>query len=337
MSFVLPPAFAGLDPDSQSQARSLLQPFSMQADEVVMEEGEEDISLAFIAKGAVALEIKGTRVGVAGVRDMIGEMELFTGLPRLATARATTPVDLLVLGPDQYIELCETGNPVVFQLEQASLRRVGDRLRAMDDAIRDLTSGQPYELHPQREGLLARLNPFKKQSHPEFDVTEVLASSPLFQWASASILDELGANFSQRSFRNDQTICAQGEPGETMFVLAEGQVDVILQITPSHAERIATLEPGMAFGDGAILHGCPRSATCIAKGNVSALMMDRKQFLILVEGMDPVASVFRQALIRNLVNHVIKAGERLIDISKVHQQSEEQLYRGTPVSAVWRD
>lgn len=336
MSFVLPPMFAGLEPEDQDQARSMLQPCHFDIGEEIMLENEEDSSLAFISKGGVEIVHDGIRVGMAGVRDIIGEMELFTGRTRLATIRTTQHTDLLVLGPQEYIELAETGNPLIYRLEQAALRRVGDRLRAMDEQIAGLSDGEPFELHPKQKGLFARLNPFARSGSPRLDAAEVLSSSELFSWAPASALEELGPRFETVSFGNDERICTQGEPGTTMYILASGQVDIVLQVGANRAERIATLGAGMALGDAAIVHACPRTATCVAKGDVTALTMDRDTFMDIAERIDQTSSVFRQGLIRNLVMQCQKTQQRLAFLAKAIEQKEES-YQGTPVSMIWRD
>lgn len=336
MSFVLPPMFAGLEPEDQDQARTMLQPCHFEVGEDIMVQGEEDTSVAFVSRGGAEILYDEVRVGMAGVRDIIGEMEMFTGSPRLATIRTTQHTDLLVLGPNEYIELAETGNPLVFRLEQAALRRVGDRIRAMDEQITGLSDGEPFELHPRQEGILSRLNPFKRAGGPRIDAAEVLSRSELFSWAPASALEELGPRFGTAAFSNDQRICVQGEPGETMFIIASGQVDIVLQVGQNRAERIATLGTGMALGDSAILHACPRTATVVAKGDVTALSMDRKTFMELADTIDQTSSVFRQGLIRNLVMQADKTQQRLAFLAKAVEQQQES-YQGTPVSMIWRD
>ncbi|MCB9676044.1 MAG: cyclic nucleotide-binding domain-containing protein [Alphaproteobacteria bacterium] len=337
MITALPPIFAGLEPDDQAQARAMLQPFRFEPGEIVMAQGEDDASVAFITNGSAEILVEDSRVGTAGPREIIGEMELFGSCPRLATARAINALDLLVLGPDQYVELCETGNPVVYRLEQQALRRVGDRLRQMDEAIAQMSDGEPFVLHPKGKSLLSRLNPFARDKGPNLDKTDVLSRSTLFSWAQANLLDELSTNFTTAAYGNDHRICVQGEVGDTMYIIADGQVDIVLQVAEDRAERIATLGPGMAFGDSAIMHACPRTATCVAKGDVQVLVMDRDHFMAIVDTFTLSASVFRQALIKNLVMQIDKADQRYVFLDRQRAQVEEEMYKGTPVSSVWRD
>lgn len=338
MITVLPPMFAGLDLEDQEQARAMLQPVRFQTGEVVMAEGEDDLSMAFVLAGTAELLVEESRIGVVGTRDTVGEMELFTGATRITTVRALNQLDLLVLDGAAFGELCEAGNPIVYRLEQHALRKVGDALRALDEKIVEMSDGEPFELHPRKQSLLDRLNPFKRKAAvPDLDITEVLASSELFGWAPASQLDELAGDFTTATFSNDQRICIQGEPGETMYLIANGQVDVVLQIGEDRAERIATLGAGMAFGESAIVHACPRTATCVAKGDVQCLVMDRDHFMAIAETLSLPSSVFRQGLIRNLVLQVQRAIQRYVFLDRIRKQREDEYYKGTPVSAVWRD
>ncbi|MCB9669945.1 MAG: cyclic nucleotide-binding domain-containing protein [Alphaproteobacteria bacterium] len=338
MITALPPMFAGLEPQDQEQARAMLQAVRFNTGDVVMAEGEEDNSIAFVVSGTAELLVDDSRVGVVGSRDTIGEMELFTGKKRMNTVRALNQLDLLVLDGSEFAELCETGNPVVYRLEQHALRKVGDRLRSMDEQIVQMSDGEPFTLNPHKASLLDRLNPFRrKNARPELDVTEILSESELFGWAAANQLDELAGDFTTASFSNDERICIQGEPGQTMYIVANGQVDVVLQVAEDRAEHISTLGPGMAFGDSAILHACPRTATCVAKGDVQCLVMDRDHFMAITETLSLPSSVFRQGLIRNLVMHVERATKRFVFLDRARKAKEDEYYKGTPVSSVWRD
>jgi CRP-like cAMP-binding protein len=112
---------------------------------------------------------------------------------------------------------------------------------------------------------------------------------------------------------------------------------VVLQVGEDRAERISTIGPGMAFGDSAIVHACPRTATCVAKGDVQCLVMDRDHFQAITESLSLPSSVFRQGLIRNLVLQIERATQRFTFLDRVRKTNEDEFYKGTPVSSVWRD
>ncbi len=333
----LPPVFAGLEPDDVQEANGLLQSMHLDAGDVIMEQGEEDTTLAFIMQGVVSIMDGDHRVGGAGARDVLGLPELFTGRARLATVVAGGPVELLVLAPESYALLCERGNPAVYNLERAALRKMGERLRYFNEGLAELTKGTEFALKPSK-GLFHRLSKsLLGGKSPSIDPTAVLAQSPLFSWVDGAILQSIGECFQVESFEAEHVLCRQGEPAERMWVLAEGAVDVVVMVGEDRAETLATLSPGQAFGDASMALGTPRSASCVCHRDVTTLVLGRDKYLELYAVDDPIGSAFRQAMCRNLVDQLVVAQQRFTALSRQASGGEEDMIRGTPISTVWRD
>ena len=85
------------------------------------------------------------------------------------------------------------------------------------------------------------------------------------------------AEFSAR-FQAGQTILKEGELGNCLFVLIEGQVEVSI-----HDRIIGTFEPVETFGEMAVIDGKPRSATVIAKTNCLMARIDESRFKTLIQ------------------------------------------------------
>jgi CRP-like cAMP-binding protein len=82
------------------------------------------------------------------------------------------------------------------------------------------------------------------------------------------------------AFRTGETIIGQGEPGEGLYVIVDGEVAVVIQ----GAGQVAVRGPGSVIGEMAVLSGGPRTATCVAVSEVLALQVRRDDFLeLLVE------------------------------------------------------
>lgn len=81
-----------------------------------------------------------------------------------------------------------------------------------------------------------------------------------------------------RLYRDGEIIIRQGEPGEHMFEILDGQVEV-LQERAGKAVCLAVLEKGNFFGEMAIFEREARSATVRAKGEVRILTIDKKILL----------------------------------------------------------
>jgi CRP/FNR family cyclic AMP-dependent transcriptional regulator len=79
-------------------------------------------------------------------------------------------------------------------------------------------------------------------------------------------------------YRDGEIIIHQGEPGEHMYEILDGQVEV-LQERAGKEVRLAVLGKGDFFGEMAIFEREVRSATVRAMGEVRALTIDKRILL----------------------------------------------------------
>jgi CRP/FNR family cyclic AMP-dependent transcriptional regulator len=82
-----------------------------------------------------------------------------------------------------------------------------------------------------------------------------------------------------RSFAPGEVIFQAGAPGDLMFVVVEGRVDLHVQ----SGKLIATVEPGDVFGEMALISDKPRSARASAQGDVRVAPIDARRFAYLVQ------------------------------------------------------
>ena len=81
-----------------------------------------------------------------------------------------------------------------------------------------------------------------------------------------------------RVYADGEVIVRQGEPGDCMYVVQQGRVEVV-QETEAGPHVLATLGDGEFFGEMAIFDRSPRSATVRAQGEVRLLTVDKGTFL----------------------------------------------------------
>lgn len=73
-------------------------------------------------------------------------------------------------------------------------------------------------------------------------------------------------------------IVRQGEPGDCMFVVQEGQVAATLE-KDGQESMLGLLGPGDFFGEMCVFEKQPRSATVRALGHARVLTVDKKNLL----------------------------------------------------------
>ena len=81
-----------------------------------------------------------------------------------------------------------------------------------------------------------------------------------------------------KRYDDGHDLCREGDPGDHMFVIQKGQVEVIVR-HDGRDTSLAVLGPGSIIGEMAIFEREPRSATVRARGEVKALTIDKKNLL----------------------------------------------------------
>lgn len=81
-----------------------------------------------------------------------------------------------------------------------------------------------------------------------------------------------------KDFQDGEIIVRQGDVGDSMFVIQEGQVEVLKE-TDGEQTRLRIAKEGEFMGEMAIFERENRSATLRAIGEVRILTIDKKNFL----------------------------------------------------------
>lgn len=102
----------------------------------------------------------------------------------------------------------------------------------------------------------------------------------------------------ERNYLRDEVIFDEGEQGEALYLVLEGQVLICRQGQIDLA--IATLGSGQFFGELALLDDAPRSAQARAADNCTLLVLFRGDFLGLMQSHGLIASRIAMQLARHL-------------------------------------
>jgi CRP-like cAMP-binding protein len=109
-----------------------------------------------------------------------------------------------------------------------------------------------------------------------------LREVPLFSAMPSESLDALAKEGRVRRYPAGQVLWSEGDPGEALLVLEEGQLRVS-RYTPGGQEVVlAVVEAPAALGELALLDGAPRDASVIAQRAVVVRLIPRVAFLALL-------------------------------------------------------
>jgi len=96
-------------------------------------------------------------------------------------------------------------------------------------------------------------------------------------------LSELAQRLGRQIFAPGETICRQGEPGETFYIIKDGQIEVSTADGQGRSVPIRKMAAGDFFGEMSLLTGEPRSATVTALKETDVLVMNKEDMRCMLE------------------------------------------------------
>ena len=115
------------------------------------------------------------------------------------------------------------------------------------------------------------------RSEPPLLTIEKLREIALFGALSDDVLTHLARSLKQLTALPGEMVFREGELAHEMFVLLDGEVEVVKKSRAGREHRIALLGPGDCFGEMSLIDVQPRSATVRAIAPSRVLRMDSEE------------------------------------------------------------
>lgn len=206
-------------------------------------------SMFFVASGEVALTRGGKPLDVIKAGEVLGEMSVFTGEPRSATATARSAIEVIELEAGAFSGAIQQAPEFALMLLAIMIKRLRLAL-----AMQMLGKGAAGT------------------------VETIPTSGTVFD---AALLKDLTSNFPGRppAFQpKNAVIMREGEAGIFMYVLMEGVVRITV------GEKIVELvKAGGVFGEMALVDQSKRAASAAAGTDCSLMSINRNDFLSLIK------------------------------------------------------
>jgi CRP/FNR family transcriptional regulator, cyclic AMP receptor protein len=107
----------------------------------------------------------------------------------------------------------------------------------------------------------------------------LLASTAIFRGCTPQAIDDLVRRIQVRTRPAETTVVAEGEPGDSLFVIAGGKVKVALFGENGRELTLAELKPGDFFGEMSLIDSRPRAANVVALEDATLLVLNRDAFV----------------------------------------------------------
>lgn len=128
----------------------------------------------------------------------------------------------------------------------------------------------------------------------------LLGTIPLFAGLTAEQLGEISALAQVRAFAARAVVVNQGEPARALFAIVRGRLKVASCGPDGRDTVLGIMAEGEVFGEVALLDGGVRSATCTAIEPCELLVIEREQFLQLLESSPAIAVKLLDVLAQRL-------------------------------------
>ncbi|MEZ4659532.1 MAG: ATP-binding cassette domain-containing protein [Caldilineaceae bacterium] len=124
----------------------------------------------------------------------------------------------------------------------------------------------------------------------------------IFETLDMTTLATLADHFNPEYMSEGQIVIQEGEPGDKLYLIARGQVEVIVHGEVGVAHRIDTMQDGDHFGEMALLSDASRNATIRTLTGCLFLTLPKAEFLGLVQTMPAVRAAVDAQLARTQAN-----------------------------------
>ena len=151
----------------------------------------------------------------------------------------------------------------------------------------------------------------------------LLKDAPPFDAFTADELAQLFAHATRCDLPAGRLLFREGEPGDSCFILVQGQVDVSVKVR-GQRHLLAHLSPGAVFGQVSLIAGEPRTASCSIRRDAILAQLGRGGCEALLGTRTPAALKFLAALNHGLTEALRTADRRLMQLTV----EETQPYAG---------
>jgi CRP/FNR family transcriptional regulator, cyclic AMP receptor protein len=112
---------------------------------------------------------------------------------------------------------------------------------------------------------------------------ELLRNAPIFRDLDDGEIAQVAEVCREEKFVSGDYIFREGESGNRLYLIGEGEVRISRNIPGSGEEALAVLKQGSVFGEMAVFDRTERSTDAISNGGTTVLTIARPDFEMLLD------------------------------------------------------
>jgi CRP/FNR family transcriptional regulator, cyclic AMP receptor protein len=157
----------------------------------------------------------------------------------------------------------------------------------------------------------------------------LLADVELFEHVGAEDLARLAEFIDLCVLPAGETLFKTGEPGESLYLVRSGEVELFIKDTAGQKILLAIAGPGEVFGELALLDRGPRTATALALSDAELLELDRDDLLLLFQKSPQAALRLLAAM-----SHMTRKADELLRTRVSRNANEEAEEKISPLQRI---
>ena len=142
-------------------------------------------------------------------------------------------------------------------------------------------------------------------------VTDLLRKQAIFRDLEDGELARVAELCREQSFVSGEHIFREGEAGNRLYLIVEGDVRISRTIPGSGEEALAILKPGAMFGEMSVFDRSERSTDAISNGGTRCLTIGRSDFELLLDFNRDIAYKVLWSVVRMLSGRLRSTNDSL--------------------------
>ncbi|MCS7259656.1 MAG: cyclic nucleotide-binding domain-containing protein [Anaerolineae bacterium] len=290
--------------ESEEQRRAVVErlaPHSYRANEVLYRSGDAPSGIYIVESGMVRLIDDNGETAEVRPGEALGVLSVLAGKPHPETAQAITPTVVWHLGPTEFARLADT--------------------------------------YPRLRSMLGRNLRAPLSAADRVRAVEMLKRMPLFTDIERVHLDTVAACLVLRYVPAGDVLFAPGDPGDAMYFIETGQIEILSTESDDTPHILARLIPGDYFGEMALLTGKSRTVMARAARHTSLWALYRADFDALLVKLPVLMTALSRALRERLSQAAetalptylhplaFSSGLSRVELSALNEKLEAQSFR----------
>jgi CRP/FNR family cyclic AMP-dependent transcriptional regulator len=156
-----------------------------------------------------------------------------------------------------------------------------------------------------------------------------LVNIRMFEHLNADDRAALAQVIDESAIPEGQTLFQAGDPGDSLFIIMKGHVELFIKDTAGQKILLTTAGPGDMFGELAMLDSGPRTATALALADCEVLVLDRDDLVLLFQ-RKPEAALHMLAALSGLT----RKADELLRTRVSRNVNEEMQVHSTPLQRI---